>query len=145
MPVSVERAAPTAVMPASMCGTFVREQQVPVTECGYPDGSSRRNTLAASSRKRWRLPKRLTPAEPATLRDFHEARKGAHEPLYFYDPANRIRDSAPTRRARRRTAATLCALMARSARRSAWAAPTLESYSLSSCSARYRWRRDRAA
>jgi phage-related protein len=86
MPGSVQNAATTTVMPASLCCAFVREQQVPVLECEYPDGSSQRKTLAASSRKRWRLSKRLTPAQLATLRDFYEARKGAHEPFHFYDP-----------------------------------------------------------
>jgi len=51
-------------MPASLCTGFVREQQVPVLECEFPDGSSQRKTLAASTRKRWRLSKRLA-APPA--------------------------------------------------------------------------------
>lgn len=73
-------------MPGSLCGAFLRERQAPVLENGYPDGSSQRKTLAASSRKRRRLSKRLTPAQLAALRGFYEARKGAHEPFYFYDP-----------------------------------------------------------
>jgi hypothetical protein len=32
------------------------------------------------------LAKRLTPAQVQTLRDFYDARNGAHEPFYFYDP-----------------------------------------------------------
>jgi phage-related protein len=52
----------------------------------YLDGSSWRGLLANTSRKRWRLVKRLTPAKIAGLRAFHEAREGAHEAFYFYDP-----------------------------------------------------------
>lgn len=52
----------------------------------YPDGSSQRNKLVETSRKRWRLAKRLTPSQLQVLRIFYEARKGATEPLYFYDP-----------------------------------------------------------
>ena len=41
---------------------------------------------ATNSRKRWRLAKRLTPTQLGGLRDFYDARKGATEPFYFYDP-----------------------------------------------------------
>jgi hypothetical protein len=41
---------------------------------------------ATTSRKRWRLAKRLPPIALAALRDFYDARKGATEPFYFYDP-----------------------------------------------------------
>jgi hypothetical protein len=42
--------------------------------------------LTTNSRKRWRLAKRLTPAQLEVLRDFYEARNGPAEPFYFYDP-----------------------------------------------------------
>jgi phage-related protein len=63
-----------------------REQQVPVLGSKYPDGFSQRKALVANGGKRWRVSKCLTPARLATLRAFYEARKGAHEPFYFYDP-----------------------------------------------------------
>jgi hypothetical protein len=51
-------------MPTSLCRAFTREQEVPVLEREYPDGPSQRKVLAAISRNRWRLAKRLTPAQP---------------------------------------------------------------------------------
>ena len=39
-----------------------------------------------TSRKKWTLTKRLTPAQLAALRNFYDARNGLHEPFYFYDP-----------------------------------------------------------
>jgi len=61
-------------MPGSLCGAFLREQQVPVLENEYPDRSSQSRALAANSRKRRRLSKRVTSAQLATLRDLYEAR-----------------------------------------------------------------------
>ena len=85
MPGSVQNAAPSTVMPWSLCTAFVRSQEYPVQENEYRNGESQRSVLATNSRKRWRLAKRLTPAELQALRDFYDARKGPEEPFYFYD------------------------------------------------------------
>lgn len=47
----------------------------------YSNGESQRFVQAVSSRKRWRLAKRLTPAQLAALRAFYEARNGPAEPF----------------------------------------------------------------
>jgi phage-related protein len=73
-------------MPWSLSTAFVRSQEYPVLENEYRNGESQRSVRASSSRKRWRLSKRLTPAQLQALRDFYEARKGPQEPFYFYDP-----------------------------------------------------------
>jgi hypothetical protein len=86
MPGSVENAAPSTVLPWSLSRAFVRSQDYPVVENEYTGGESQRSVLASTSRKRWRLSKRLPPAELAALRDFYEARKGPTEPFYYYDP-----------------------------------------------------------
>ena len=52
----------------------------------YRNGESQRSVQATNSRKRWRLAKRLTPAQLAALFDFYGARRGSTEPFYFYDP-----------------------------------------------------------
>jgi phage-related protein len=83
MPGSVLNAAPATVLPQSLCRTFVHERVYPLIE---NDGESQRTVLATNSRRRWRLAKRLTPAALHTLRDFFDARNGATEPFYFYDP-----------------------------------------------------------
>jgi len=86
MPGSVENAAPSTVLPWSLSTAFVRSQEYPVLDNEYAAGESQRSVHASNSRKRWRLTKRLAPAELAALRDFYEARKGPEEPFYFYDP-----------------------------------------------------------
>jgi hypothetical protein len=86
MPGSVQNAAPAAVLPHSLCRAFVHEREYPVLDNEYRNGESQRTVQATNSRKRWRLAKRLMPAQLAALRDFYDARKGPTEPFYFYDP-----------------------------------------------------------
>ncbi len=86
MPGSVQNAAPATVLPHSLCRAFVHERGYPVLDSEYRNGESQRSAQASNSRKRWRLAKRLTPAQLASLRDFYDARKGPAEPFYFYDP-----------------------------------------------------------
>ena len=86
MPGSIQNASPSAVLPQSLCRAFVHERSYPVPENEYRNGESQRSVQAMTSRKRWRLAKRLSPTALAALRDFYDARKGATEPFYFYDP-----------------------------------------------------------
>lgn len=86
MPGSVQNAAPATVLPVSLSRAFVHEREYPVLDNEYRSGESQRFVQATNSRKRWRLAKQLTPAQLAALRDFYDARKGATEPFYFYDP-----------------------------------------------------------
>lgn len=73
-------------MPQSLSRAFLREQEYLFVQNEYKNGESQRRVLANSSRKRWRLTKRLTPAQLQVLRDFYDARSGPTEPFYFYDP-----------------------------------------------------------
>jgi phage-related protein len=86
MPGSVQNAAPLTVLPPSLSRAIVHEREYPALDNEYRNGESQRSVQAANSRKRWRLAKRLTPAQLAALRDFYDARKGPAEPFYFYDP-----------------------------------------------------------
>jgi hypothetical protein len=86
MPGSVQYATPLAVLPPSLSRAFVHEREYPVLDNEYPNGESQRSVQATNSRKRWRLLKRLTPAQLTELRDFYDARRGPTEPFYFYDP-----------------------------------------------------------
>ena len=86
MPGSVQNAAPLTVLPASLSRAFVHQREYPVLDNEYRNGESQRSIQATNSRKRWRLAKRLTPAQLSALRDFYDARRGPTEPFYFYDP-----------------------------------------------------------
>ena len=52
----------------------------------YRNGESQRSVQAATSRKKWHLTKRLTPAQLAALRTFLRCAERHLEPFYFYDP-----------------------------------------------------------
>jgi len=86
MPGSVQNAVPLTVLPATLSRAFSHQREYPVLDNEYRNGESQRSVEATTSRKRWRLTKRLPPAQLAALRDFYDARKGPTEPFYFYDP-----------------------------------------------------------
>lgn len=86
MPGSVQNAAPTTVLPQSLCRAFSHARAYPMIENEYRNGESQRSVLATTSRKKWTLRKRLTPTQLQALRNFYDARNGTHEPFYFYDP-----------------------------------------------------------
>jgi phage-related protein len=86
MPGSVSNASPSTVLPLSLSTAFTHAREYAVNESAYIDGSSQRGRLSETSRKTWRMTKRLTVSELATLFAFYLARHGAHEAFYFYDP-----------------------------------------------------------
>jgi phage-related protein len=86
MPGSVQNATPAAVLPQSLSRAFVHAREHPVIDNEYRNGESQRSVEAVTSRKRWRLAKRFTPAQITALRAFYEARNGPADPFYFYDP-----------------------------------------------------------
>jgi len=86
MPGSVQNTMPATVLPQSLCRAFVHTREYPVIDNEYRNGESQRSVESSTSRKRWRLAKRLTPAQLHVLRAFYEARNGPAESFYFYDP-----------------------------------------------------------
>lgn len=86
MPGSVQNATALTVLPVGLSRAFAHEREYPLLDNEYRNGETQRSVQATNSRKRWRLAKRLTPAQLATLRDFYDARRGPTEPFYFYDP-----------------------------------------------------------
>jgi len=86
MPGSIQNAAPATVLPASLSISFTHSREYAVLVNEYPSGESQQSTQAGNSRKSWRMSKRLTPTQLQTLRDFYDARQGATQPFWFYDP-----------------------------------------------------------
>ena len=86
MPGSVQNTAPAVVLPASLSRVFSQSREYALVENEYRNGESQRSLRVATSRKSWRLAKRLTPALLQQLRDFYDARSGPEESFYFYDP-----------------------------------------------------------
>ena len=86
MPGSVANAAPTLVMPWSLCKAFAHSREYPVIANEYRNGESQRSRQADTSRKRWSTQRRLTPSILEDFREFYEDRGGGMEAFYFYDP-----------------------------------------------------------
>jgi hypothetical protein len=96
MPGSVTNAAPSTVLPWSLCRSFVHAREYAAIENDYKNGESQRSLLVATSRKRWDTSRRLTPDVLAAFLAFYEARKGSSEPFYFYDPWDALFAYDPT-------------------------------------------------
>lgn len=90
MPGSVSNAAPSTVLPESLCVQFTHAREYPVNENDYKNGESQRGRLADTSRKSWKTSRRLPPTTLATFRAFYEARDGQTEPFYFYEPTETV-------------------------------------------------------
>jgi hypothetical protein len=86
MPGSVQNAAPSTVLPWSLCKAFAHSREFPMIENTYRNGESQRSRLADTSRRKWQTARRLIPSVLQGFREFYDARKGPHEPFYFYDP-----------------------------------------------------------
>jgi hypothetical protein len=86
MPGSVPLASPTTVLPWSLCTAFGHSREYTVVDNEYRNGESQRSRLTETSRRHWTTARRLTPTLLEDFRDFFDARKGGHEPFYFYDP-----------------------------------------------------------
>lgn len=86
MPGSVTAASPSAVMPLSLSRLFEHSREWHVLENEYAMGESQRRAIPSTSRKSWRLAKRLTTAELAALRTFYQSSvQGPLFTFYFYD------------------------------------------------------------
>ena len=90
MPGSVSSATVSLVMPLSLSRAFEhsREYTVRANE-EYALGESQRRAITSTSRKVWRLSKRLTPDEYDDLLAFYESVGGPMVPFYFYDGSER--------------------------------------------------------
>jgi len=85
MPGTVSQAVATTVLPYSLASEFVECRTWPVIENGpFPDGSYLKALQGAADRREWGLARRLTGAQYNSLLAFWAARKGSHQPFYFY-------------------------------------------------------------
>lgn len=85
MPGAVVAATASVVMPLSLSSLFEEQRTVEIFENEYAGGESQRRQRAATSRKSWRLAKRCSAAEMATLEAFIVARQGGLGAFYFYN------------------------------------------------------------
>lgn len=85
MPASVANAAPTTVLPAFLCRSFLHSREYVVEQTDYADGGRQTRLVTTSSRKSWQLEPACSAAVLASISDFYLARKGPLQPFYFYD------------------------------------------------------------
>jgi hypothetical protein len=85
MPASVGTASPSTVLPKSLCTAFTesREYRTQINE--YHDGSSERQSMTTTSRKAFKLTKRLNATDQDALLAFYKARKGSSGVFFFYN------------------------------------------------------------
>lgn len=86
MPGNVANAAPSAVMPASLCTAFVESREYAGLRNQYHDGTPERALLAQTSRHTFKLSKRLSASLLTALKTFWDAQNGGMTPFLFYNP-----------------------------------------------------------
>jgi hypothetical protein len=86
MPGNLQPAAPNGVMPASLCTAFTEVREYVQLQNRYHDGTIHRSQLAETSRRTYRLSKRLSAAALAALWNFWVSQNGGLTPFAFYDP-----------------------------------------------------------
>lgn len=85
MPGNVAAAAPSTVLPKSLCLAFSQAREWPTVQNDYPSGENQRSVQTTVPRRSWSLSKRLAPADAGALLSFFIARKNGLEPFFFYD------------------------------------------------------------
>ena len=86
MPGSLQPAAPAGVIPASLCTAFTESREYAQLQNQYHDGTVQRSQLSQTSRRTFRLSKRLGAADLGTLYAFWVAKQGGLIPFAFYNP-----------------------------------------------------------
>jgi hypothetical protein len=86
MPGNIAIAAPSGVMPATLCIAFTEVREYAQLQNQYHDGTVQRSQLAQTSRRTFRLSKRLGAADLGTLYAFWVAKQGGLIPFAFYNP-----------------------------------------------------------
>ena len=86
MPGNLIQAEPNGVMPASLCTAFTELREYVQLQNQYHDGTIQRSQLAQTSRRTFRLSKRLNASALSALYSFWLAQNGGLTPFAFYSP-----------------------------------------------------------
>ena len=86
MPGNLVQAAPNGVMPASLCTAFTEWREYVQLQNQYHDGTIHRSQLAQTSRRTFRLSKRLSASLLSSLYTFWVSQNGGLTPFAFYNP-----------------------------------------------------------
>jgi hypothetical protein len=86
MPGNIQDAVPSGVMTASLCTAFTELREYVQLQNQYHDGTVQRSHLAQTSRRTFRLSKRLTASLLSALYSFWGSHNGGVTPFAFYNP-----------------------------------------------------------
>jgi hypothetical protein len=86
MPGNILAAVPNGVMPFTLCTAFTESREYAQLQNQYRDGTIQRAQLAQTSRRTFRLSKRLSASVLSALYDFWGSQNGGLTPFAFYDP-----------------------------------------------------------
>ena len=86
MPGNLTQVEPNGVMPASLCTAFTELREYAQLQNQYHDGTIQRSQLAQTSRRTFRLAKRLSSSLLAALYAFYVSQNGGLTPFAFYNP-----------------------------------------------------------
>jgi hypothetical protein len=86
MPGNLAQAEPNGVMPASLCTAFTESREYAGLQNQFHDGTIQRSQLAQTSRRTFRLNKRLNALALSALYNFWAAQNGGLTPFAFYNP-----------------------------------------------------------
>jgi hypothetical protein len=86
MPGNLIQPEPNGVMPASLCTAFTELQEYAQLQNQFHDGTIQRSQLVQTSRRTFRLSKRLNASALATLYNFWVLQNVGLTPFTFYNP-----------------------------------------------------------
>jgi hypothetical protein len=86
MPKNLTQSEPNGVMPASLSTAFTELREFAQLQNQFHDGTIQRSQLAQTSRRTFRLSKRLSAAALSALYNFWVSQNGGLTPFALYDP-----------------------------------------------------------
>src|ERR1035437_8682125 len=86
VPGNLVQSALNGVMPASLCTAFTELREYVQLQNQYHDGTIQRSQLAQTSRRTFRLSKRLSASLLAALYSFWASQNAGLTPFAFYNP-----------------------------------------------------------
>ena len=86
MPGNLQAAIPNGVMPFTLCTAFEEARAYEQLQNQYHDGTIQRSQLAQTSRRTFRLNKRLNASALSSLYSFWVSQNAGLTPFLFYNP-----------------------------------------------------------
>ena len=86
MPGNLTQSEPNGVLPASLCTAFTELREYSQLQNQFHDGTVQRSQLAQTSRRTFRISKRLSASVLSALYSFWDSQNGGLTAFAFYNP-----------------------------------------------------------